>query len=183
MANQIAKNKQRLSLVLTKNQIKRLDGRAVELGVSRNELISQAVDAYLDGVDIDPAVSARLDVIAAKLDGLASGQDSIASAQGELKAQQLAQAAVIVDAVKNQPIAVQQQALPAPKVTNADVVEYIREKRPGIKLDMWGDPVEPTAKEVRAYLEGHYPGRFEFDGADEPFPARSGLVGKLFGRR
>lgn len=146
MANQIAKNKQRLSLVLTKNQIKRLDGRAVELGVSRNELISQAVDAYLDGADIDPAISARLDVLSAKLDGIASGQDAIASAQGELKAQQLAQSTVIADAIKNQPIAVQQQALPAPEVTDADVQAYIRERRPDIALDMWGDPVAPKKK-------------------------------------
>lgn len=153
MANQIAKNKQRLSLVLTKNQIKRLDGRAVELGVSRNELISQAVDAYLDGVDIDPAVSARLDVIAAKLDGLASGQDSIASAQGELKAQQLAQATVIVDAVKNQPIAVQQQ-LPAPEVADADVQAYIRARRPDIELDAFGDPVTPKRKGLVSRILG-----------------------------
>lgn len=153
MANQIAKNKQRLSLVLTKNQIKRLDGRAVELGVSRNELISQAVDAYLDGVDIDPAVSARLDVIAAKLDGLASGQDSIASAQGELKAQQLAQATVIVDAVKNQPIAVQQQ-IPAPEVTDADVQAYIRARRPDIELDAFGDPVTPKRKGLVSRILG-----------------------------
>lgn len=153
MANQIAKNKQRLSLVLTKNQIKRLDGRAVELGVSRNELISQAVDAYLDGVDIDPAVSARLDVIAAKLDGLASGQDSIASAQGELKAQQLAQATVIVDAVKNQPIAVHQQ-LPAPEVTDADVQAYIRARRPDIELDVFGDPVTPKRKGLVSRILG-----------------------------
>ena len=154
MANQIAKNKQRLSLVLTKNQIKRLDGRAVELGVSRNELISQAVDAYLDGVDIDSAVSARLDVIAAKLDGLASGQDSIASAQGELKAQQLAQATVIVDAVKNQPIAVQQQELPAPEVTDADVQAYIRARRPDIELDVFGDPVTPKRKGLVSRILG-----------------------------
>lgn len=154
MANQIAKNKQRLSLVLTKNQIKRLDGRAVELDVSRNELISQAVDAYLDGVDIDPAVSARLDVIAAKLDGLASGQDSIASAQSELKAQQLAQATVIVDAVKNQPIAVQQQELPAPEVTDADVQAYIRARRPDIELDVFGDPVAPKRKGLVSRILG-----------------------------
>lgn len=108
MANQIAKNKQRLSLVLEKSQIKRLDGRAVELGVSRNELISRAVDAYLDGASVDPAVSAQLEVIAAKL-------DAVASAQGELKAQQVAQAAAIVDAVKNQPIAVQRRELPEPE--------------------------------------------------------------------
>jgi hypothetical protein len=146
LANQIAKNKQRLSLVLTKNQIKRLDGRAAELGVSRNELISQAVDAYLDGADIDPAISARLDVLSAKLDGIASGQDAIASAQGELKAQQLAQSTVIADAIKNQPIAVQQQALPAPEVTDADVQAYIRERRPDIALDLWGDPVAAKKK-------------------------------------
>ena len=108
LANQIAKNKQRLSLVLEKSQIKRLDGRAVELGVSRNELISRAVDAYLDGASVDPAVSAQLEVIAAKL-------DAVASAQGELKAQQVAQAAAIVDAVKNQPIAVQRRELPEPE--------------------------------------------------------------------
>lgn len=104
MANQIAKNKQRLSLVLTKNQIKRLDGRAVELGVSRNELISQAVDAYLDGAKVADAGAAKLDAIAAKLDALAASQDA-ADAANRLAV------AGILDAVKSQPIAVQQ--LPA----------------------------------------------------------------------
>lgn len=145
-------------------------------GKTATEVVEAAIRAYSSeeyagntAKQADSTDSAKLDAIAARLDAMDA-------------ANRLAVAGVL-DAVKNQPIAVQQQALPAPKVTNADVVEYIREKRPGIKLDMWGDPVEPTAKEVRAYLEGHYPGRFEFDGADEPFPARSGLVGKLFGRR
>ena len=42
----------------------------------------------------------------------------------------------ILDAIKNQTIAVQQQALPAPKVTNADVQTCIRERRPDIEFDM-----------------------------------------------
>lgn len=109
MAKQISKDKKQISIVLTLDQIKRLDGRAAELGTNRTALISEAVDALLDGAangngNAEQAVSARLDAIAAKLDALSS-------AQGELKAQQLAQAAMIVDAVKNQPIAVQQ--LPA----------------------------------------------------------------------
>lgn len=99
MTNQIAKNKQRLSLVLTKSQVKRLDGRAAELGTSRNELVSRAVDAYLDGVDGDPAVSARLDAITAKLDAL--------------RADQVAHTTLLADAIKSQPIAVQRQELPA----------------------------------------------------------------------
>lgn len=168
MANKISDDKKQIGLVLPIEMIKKLDARAALEGTSRTAVISAAVDAYLGKSDASTD-SAKLDAIAARLDAMDA-------------ANRLAVAGVL-DAVKKQPIAVQQQALPAPKVTNADVVEYIREKRPGIKLDMWGDPVEPTAKEVRAYLEGHYPGRFEFDGADEPFPARSGLVGKLFGRR
>ena len=117
MANQIAKDKQQISLVLTRKQVKRLDGLAAETGKSRAALISEAVDALLDGggasgeAGAPDAGSARIEAIMATLDGIAAGQEAIKAAQGELKAQQLAQAAVIVDAVKNQPIAVQQ--LPA----------------------------------------------------------------------
>lgn len=104
LANQIAKNKKQISIVLTIDQIKRLDGRAAELGVSRNELISQAVEAIIGdgGADGEDAALAKFDAISAKL-------DAIASAQGELKAQQLAQATALADAIKNQPIEVQQQ--------------------------------------------------------------------------
>ena len=42
----------------------------------------------------------------------------------------------ILDTIKNQTIAVQQQAPPAPKVTNADVQTCIRERRPDIVFDM-----------------------------------------------
>lgn len=113
MARQISKDKKQISIVLTIDQIKRLDGRAAELGTNRTALISEAVDALLGGGasgkgDAGQAVSAQLEVIAAKL-------DAVASAQGELKAQQVAQAAAIVDAVKNQPIAVQRRELPEPE--------------------------------------------------------------------
>lgn len=166
MANQISKDKKQIGLVLPIETIKKLDARAALEGTSRTAVISAAVDAYLGKSDASTD-SAKLDAIAARLDAMDA-------------ANRLAVAGVL-DAVKNQPIAVQ-QALPAPEVTDADVVAYIKEKRPGIKLDGWGNPMEPTAKEVRAYLEKHYPGRFEFNGSDEPAPAKSGLLGKLFGR-
>lgn len=156
MARQISKDKKQISVVLTIEQIKRLDGRAAELGTNRTALISEAVDALLDGAKgksgTGLAVSAQLEAIAAKLDGLASGQ-------GELKAQQLAQATVIVDAVKNQPIAVQQLPAAEPEAHG------------------------PTPAEVRAYLEDRYPGRFEFNMFDEPVPARRGLAARIFGRK
>lgn len=111
MAKQISKDKKQISIVLTFDQIKRLDGRAAELGTSRAALISEAVDALLgSGNARGEAASSLPD--AAKLDTVIAKLDALASAQDALKAQQLAQAAVIVDAVKNQPIAVQRQELP-----------------------------------------------------------------------
>ncbi len=137
MANQIAKDKQQISLVLPRRQVKRLDGLAAETGKSRAALISEAIAAMLDGdgpsddsSDLSFA-DAKLETIIAKLDGLASGQAAITAAQDSLKSEQLAQATVIVDAVKNQPIAVQQPAeLPAPEVTEADVRKYIEDHCP-----------------------------------------------------
>lgn len=139
MANQIADNKQRVYLVLDKSLIAQIDGRAAADGSNRTAVIVEALTAYFDSGSAGDAAAVRLDAIAAKL-------DAIASAQGELKAQQLAQSTAIADAIKNQPIAVQQQALPAPEVTDADVRAYIRERRPDIALDMWGDPVAPKKK-------------------------------------
>lgn len=139
MANQIADNKQRVYLVLDKSLIAQIDGRAAADGSNRTAVIVEALTAYFDSGSAGDAAAVRLDAIAAKL-------DAIASAQGELKAQQLAQSTAIADAIKNQPIAVQQQALPTPEVTDADVRAYIRERRPDIALDMWGDPVAPKKK-------------------------------------
>lgn len=147
MANQIADNKQRVYLVLDKSLIAQIDGRAAADGSSRTAVIVEALTAYFDSGSAGDAAAVRLDAIAAKL-------DAIASAQGELKAQQLAQSTVIADAIKNQPIAVQQQALPAPEVTDADVQAYIRERRPDIALDMWGDPVAPKKKGIFGKIFG-----------------------------
>lgn len=141
MANQISKDKKKITVVLTNDQIKRLDGRAAELGTNRTALISEAVDALLDrGASAGPSVdSIKLETVIAKLDGLAAGQAAI-------KADQVTHTTLLADAIKNQPIAVQQQALPTPKVTDADVQAYIRERRPDVALDMWGDPVAPKKK-------------------------------------
>lgn len=140
MANQIAQDKQRINLVISKSLVSQLDGIAARDGKTRSAVIVEALGAYVSGKPGTDSVSgAKLDAVMLKL-------DAIASAQGELKAQQLAQSTVIADAIKNQPIAVQQQALPAPEVTDADVQAYIRERRPDIALDMWGDPVAPKKK-------------------------------------
>lgn len=147
MANQIADNKQRVYLVLDKSLIAQIDGRAAADGSNRTAVIVEALTAYFDSGSAGDAATVRLDAIAAKL-------DAIASAQGELKAQQLAQSTAIADAIKNQPIAVQQQALPTPEVTDADVQAYIRERRPDIALDMWGDPVAPKKKGLLGKIFG-----------------------------
>lgn len=147
MANQIADNKQRVYLVLDKSLIAQIDGRAAADGSNRTAVIVEALTAYFDSGSAGDAAAVRLDAIAAKL-------DAIASAQGELKAQQLAQSTAIADAIKNQPIAVQQQALPVPEVTDADVQAYIRERRPDIALDMWGDPVTPKKKGLLGKIFG-----------------------------
>lgn len=103
MANRISKDKKQLSIVLTLDQIKRLDDLAAELGTSRTALVSEAVDALLDGGKAPAPVSsdsARIETIIAKLDALAANQAAI-------KADQVAHTTLLADAIKNQPIAVQ----------------------------------------------------------------------------
>lgn len=139
MANQIAQDKQRINLVISKSLVSQLDGIAARDGKTRSAVIVEALGAYVSGKPgADSASGAKLDALMLKL-------DAIASAQGELKAQQLAQSTVIADAIKNQPIAVQ-QALPAPEVTDEDVIAYLREKRPDIPLNAWGEPTPPQAR-------------------------------------
>lgn len=128
MANKISDDKKQIGLVLPIEMIKKLDARAALEGTSRTAVISAAVDAYLGKSDAS-ADSAKLDAIAARLDAMDA-------------ANRLAVAGVL-DAIKNQPIAVQQQELPAPEVTDADVQAYIRARRPDIELDVFGDPVTP----------------------------------------
>ena len=145
MPKQISKDKRQISVVLTIDQIKRLDGRAAELGTNRTALISEAVDALLDGhaSDGSSADSAKIETIIAKLDGLAAN-----------KADQVTHTTLLADAIRNQPIAVQQQELPAPEVTDADVQAYIRARRPDIELDVFGDPVTPKRKGLVSRILG-----------------------------
>ena len=107
MARQISKDKKQVSVVLSLDQLKRLDGRAAELGTSRAALISKAVDALLDGTPAVDASAAKLDVLAAKIDALAAAQDASDAAN------RLAVAGIL-EAVKNQPIAVQEQPAELP---------------------------------------------------------------------
>lgn len=139
MANKISNDKKQIGLVLPIEMIKKLDARAALEGTSRTAVISAAVDAYLGKSDAS-ADSAKLDAIAARLDAMDA-------------ANRLAVAGVL-DAVKNQPIAVQQQELPAPEVTDADVQAYIRARRPDIELDVFGDPVEPKRKGLVSRILG-----------------------------
>lgn len=139
MANKISNDKKQIGLVLPIEMIKKLDARAALEGTSRTAVISAAVDAYLGKSDAS-ADSAKLDAIAARLDAMDA-------------ANRLAVAGVL-DAIKNQPIAVQQQELPAPEVTDADVQAYIRARRPDIELDVFGDPVEPKRKGLASRILG-----------------------------
>lgn len=139
MANKISDDKKQIGLVLPIEMIKKLDARAALEGTSRTAVISAAVDAYLGKSDAS-ADSAKLDAIAARLDAMDA-------------ANRLAVAGVL-DAIKNQPIAVQQQELPAPEVTDADVQAYIRARRPDIELDVFGDPVEHKRKGLVSRILG-----------------------------
>lgn len=93
MANQIAQDKQRINLVISKSLVSQLDGIAARDGKTRSAVIVEALGAYVSGKPgTDSASGAKLDAVMLKL-------DAIASAQGELKAQQLAQSTVLADAL------------------------------------------------------------------------------------
>lgn len=98
------------------------------------------------------AGASKLNAITAKLDTLAASQDAVDTTD------RLAVAGIL-DAIKNQTNAMQQQALPAPKVTNADAQTYIHERRPDIELDMCVDPMEPKKK---GFLTEYPVGAFDF---------------------
>lgn len=135
MSNQIAAGKKRINVVLKEEQIKRLDARAVELQTTRAALISQAVDALLDGVPEQDFAAAKLEALAAKLDAMDA-------------AQRLAVAGVL-EAVKNQPIQVQQQ-LPAPEMTRENVTEWLKEHEPdAVALDAWGATIKTCEQQSK----------------------------------
>lgn len=97
MPGKIAESKKQISLVLEREIIDRLDREAADMGTNRTAVINTAIAEHFEK---DKA----LDVIQAKLDAIQS--------------QQVANTAAIVEAVRNQPIAVaekQPEALPEPE--------------------------------------------------------------------
>ena len=97
MANQISKEKQRLNLVLEKKLVGMIDLEAKTKGVTRTAVIVSAIREHFNKSDDTEIIKAKLDA---------------------LEAQQAATATMLVEAIKNQPIAIQeapQAALPAPE--------------------------------------------------------------------
>ena len=100
MADSSTKTKT-VSVRLPNKELGQIDAYALAHDLNRSQAMLAILRKGLEPDGADDAVSAKMDAIAARL-------DSIAAAQGELKSQQLAQSTVIVDAIKSQPIAVQQ---------------------------------------------------------------------------
>lgn len=132
------KTKKKVQVWMNPDLVARIDGIAERGGTSRAAVLTAAAELYVSGGN-QQGGDARIEAIIAKLDALAANQAAI-------KADQVAHTTLLADAIKNQPIAVQQQVLPAPEVTDDDVQKYIRARRPDIALNMWGDPIEPKKK-------------------------------------
>ena len=97
MANQISEKKTRISLAIEKELVEKLDREAKETSISRTALIMQCVREHFDR-------DKTLDLIEAKLDTIQNAQ--------------IANAAAIIEAVRNQPIAIAEakhEALPKPE--------------------------------------------------------------------
>ena len=139
MADSSTKTKT-VSIRLPNKELGQVDAYALANGLNRSQAILEILRKGLDDGGAGDIAAARLDTVVAKLDALAASQ--------------AAHAALLADAIKNQPIAVQQQELPAPEVTDADVQAYIRARRPDIELDVFGDPVEPKRKGLVSRILG-----------------------------
>lgn len=139
MADSSTKTKT-VSIRLPNKELGQVDAYALANGLNRSQAILEILRKGLDDGGAGDIAAARLDTVVAKLDALAASQ--------------AAHAAVLADAIKNQPIAVQQQELPAPEVTDADVQAYIRARRPDIELDVFGDPAVPKRKGLVSRILG-----------------------------
>lgn len=139
MADSSTKTKT-VSIRLPNKELGQVDAYALANGLNRSQAILEILRKGLDDGGAGDIAAARLDTVVAKLDALAASQ--------------AAHAALLADAIKNQPIAVQQQELPAPDVTDADVQAYIRARRPDIELDVFGDPVTPKRKGLVSRILG-----------------------------
>lgn len=147
MADSSTKTKT-VSIRLPNKELGQVDAYALANGLNRSQAILEILRKGLDDGKAGDIAATKLETVMAKLDALAASQ--------------AAHATLLADAIKNQPIAVQQQ-LPAPAP---------------------GDERELTPAEVRAYLEERYPGRFGFNLFDEPEPVpRKGLAARIFGRK
>ena len=139
MADSSTKTKT-VSIRLPNKELGQVDAYALANGLNRSQAILEILRKGLDDGGAGDIAAARLDTVVAKLDALAASQ--------------AAHAALLADAIKNQPIAVQQQELPAPEVTDADVHAYIRARRPDIELDVFGDPAVPKRKGLVSRILG-----------------------------
>lgn len=139
MADSSTKTKT-VSIRLPNKELGQVDAYALANGLNRSQAILEILRKGLDDGGAGDLAATRLETVVAKLDALAASQ--------------AAHAALLADAIKNQPIAVQQQELPAPEVTDADVQAYIRARRPDIELDVFGDPVTPKRKGLVSRILG-----------------------------
>lgn len=107
VTNRIADGKKQISLVLTDDLLRRVDGRAAADGTTRVAVVNAALESYLAGLRPADAAAARLDAIDAKLDALvARAEASDASARLAYQG--------IVDAVRSQPVQVAPQLAGSP---------------------------------------------------------------------
>lgn len=139
MADSSTKTKT-VSIRLPNKELGQVDAYALANGLNRSQAILEILRKGLDDGRAGDVAATKLEAVMAKLDALAASQ--------------AAHATLLADAIKNQPIAVQQQELPAPEVTDADVQAYIRARRPDIELDVFGDPVEPKRKGIVSRILG-----------------------------
>lgn len=139
MADSSTKTKT-VSIRLPNKELGQVDAYALANGLNRSQAILEILRKGLDDGGVGDIAAARLETVMAKLDAIAASQ--------------AAHATLLADAIKNQPIAVQQHELPAPEVTDADVQAYIRARRPDIELDVFGDPVTPKRKGLVSRILG-----------------------------
>ena len=139
MADSSTKTKT-VSIRLPNKELGQVDAYALANGLNRSQAILEILRKGLDDGGAGDLAATKLETVMAKLDALAASQ--------------AAHAALLADAIKNQTIAVQQQELPAPEVTDADVQAYIRARRPDIELDVFGDPAVPKRKGLVSRILG-----------------------------
>lgn len=134
MSNENTKKK--VQVWMDPDLVAQLDGIAEHEGTSRAAVLTAAAELYVSGRDRQGG-DARIETIIAKL-------DTIAANQAAIKADQVAHTTLLADAIKNQPIAVQQ--LPAAsEPTTAELARMLHERCPE-RYNMFGEPIKPRKK-------------------------------------